>query len=242
MGTGTRLLRRDRSAAPSGGSGRGVLVGTGARCRGMRGDWARLLREDRSSSPPGEPGPEPCRESGTEPRGGGRSSGEPGPERRGGARLSPAAGPGLGAPKEALGATGNRSSVPGAAAGSGARCRRGERSSVPGEPGLGPAGGAQGGRAPAAVLRELLTVLQIFLGFLFLESRGPPGPPLRGGSGCFAAKRCATVGSSGSGHRKRAPKAAGGAGRSGGHPIPGGRDPAVPPCPGAELAASSKEP
>lgn len=100
-------------------------------------------------------------------------------------------------------------------------------------------------RAAALLLlfcESFLTVLQIFLGFLFLESRGPSGPPLRGGSGCITAKRCATAGGSGSGHGKKAPKAAGSAGQRAGQPIPGDRDPAVPPCPRTELVAPSGEP
>ena len=69
-------------------------------------------------------------------------------------------------------------------------------------------GGAHGGRARAAVPREFLTVLQIFLDFLFLESQPgaprpppeqPPSPPPprhrpRGGSVCRAAKGRAAVG------------------------------------------------
>lgn len=179
MGTGARLLRRDRSAAPSGGSGRGVLVGTGARCRGMRRDRARLLRENRGRNRVGRAGLSPAGVAGARGSRGRNGAGERRgrgsvPRRR---RSGP---PGAGARCPGL----PRGAALAAVGGSGARCRGswGSRGSAR-------RSGAQGGRAPAAVLRELLTVLQIFLGFLFLESRGPPGPPRRSGSGFFAAKR-----------------------------------------------------
>lgn len=139
---------------------------------------------------------------------------------------------------------GERSAEPRSDGGSAARYRgRPEQGAAGGRGsrGSGRDGPGREARRAAALLplvpREFLSVLQIFLDFLFLESQPgspplpPPAAPRRGGSGCFAAKRWATVGGGRSGPRKRALKVAGGAGRSGEQPAPGGQDPAMPPGP-----------
>lgn len=158
---------------------RGAVGGSGTRVpRGNRDSVSRDAWEP-SSAPAGELELGAAGGSGAGTVGGaglGTAGGSERPD-RGGAE---APRPGGGGGATALAAAGNRRSVPGGTAGSCARCRWGNRSSVPREPELGTGSACRAGALLPVVLRELLTVLQIFLGFLFLESqpgllRGPPG-------------------------------------------------------------------